>query len=425
MNQPINHHDYPDMLGTLANDRVTIDHVLQCALGVFPKTTTLGQPVEALLLLQNLTDQPLEIRLTLHVPPRDAQGSLMNIFTPRPRLKFTLPPAETGLLHMPLTPQLPTQPNHQYPVAIDLDVSVPADYHPVRPLEGAPPPNLLTLSRFRVAALRDVAFAAEQDSAGRLQAVFDVLPGHIPPREDQPAPRYEALWTVRGQEQEEARARAVAAEALDYTRANFIPSTIFIPLRDRTREVFGGGGLPLHPGESNYIAKQLVYVLDNGLELEQGFSLVESKWFERLCWLMAHNPDIVKNRDHLLSLLYTAIIDDAVMLGFSMVGHDTAADFGPYDEQRAYVARLIAALEGRCPLSMEHVYVPLVMAGVMLTARMAQPGENPWVSLDALKEARDGRISLAGNGFREVFALLNTLIQRSERHLHEMHIPRD
>ena len=141
--------------------------------------------------------------------------------------------------------------------------------------------------------------------------------------------------------------------------------------------MFGDGGIPLHPGESNTITKQLIYVMEDGLELEQGFSVADSKWFERLCWLMAHDPDVIKNRDHLLNLLYTAVIDDAVMLGFSMVGQDTHADFGDIDEQHTYAARLIAALEGRRPLSLEHVYVPLVMAGTMLTARMAQPQRKP------------------------------------------------
>ena len=416
---------YPDILGMLTDQRLTVEMVVQCSLGVFPRTTTLGQPIEALLLLQNLTDQPLELQITTRIPTRNPDGDLINVFTPKPRLAFKLPAGEAGLLHIPLTPQLPTPTGRSCPILLKVDVKKPGHYEMVRPLGGGEQPNLLALSRFRLAALRDVEFSSTHDQAGFLQVAFDVLSGHIPPRDEQPMPRYEALWTIRAQEQEEARARAVAAEALHFARSALTQNTLFAPLRDRTREVFGDGGIPLHPGESNSITKQLIYVMEDGLELEQGFSVADSKWFERLCWLIAHDPGVIKNREHLLNLLYTAIIDDAIMLGFSMVGQDTHADFGDLDEQRSYTAQMIAALEGRRPLSLEHVYVPLVMAGAMLTARMSQPSENPWTSLDTLKEARDGRISLAGEGFREVFAILNTLIQRTETQLRELHIPRD
>ena len=91
-----------------------------------------------------------------------------------------------------------------------MGVKKPRDYEMVRPLDGGEQPNLLALSRFRLAALRDVSFSAAHTEDGFLQIAFDVLAGHIPPRDQQPMPRYEALWTIRAQEQEQARARAVA-----------------------------------------------------------------------------------------------------------------------------------------------------------------------------------------------------------------------
>ena len=86
--------NYPDILGMLSDDRLTIGDVLQCALGVFPATTALEKPVEALLLLQNLTNQPLAIRLTVRTPSRDSAGNLVNFFTPKPRIAMSLDAAE-------------------------------------------------------------------------------------------------------------------------------------------------------------------------------------------------------------------------------------------------------------------------------------------------------------------------------------------
>jgi hypothetical protein len=113
-----------------------------------------------------------------------------------------------------------------------------------------------------------------------------------------------------------------------------------------------------------------------------------------------------------------------VLLGFAMVTFDTGADFGDRLEQQDYAARLVAALEGRAPLSLEHIYVPLVMAGVLVHARVPVPGENQWVSLEQVKEARDGRISLTDSAFAEVFTILTTLIERTERLLTETRVPR-
>jgi len=109
-------------------------------------------------------------------------------------------------------------------------------------------------------------------------------------------------------------------------------------------------------------------------------------------------------------------------LGFVMVAHSTGADFGDRAEQIAYAGRLIAALEGRAPLGLEHIYVPLVMAGVMVAPRVTVPGENPWHSLAQLEEARDGRIDLAGAAFGEVFDILNHLIESAQGALHALRI---
>jgi len=48
----------------------------------------------------------------------------------------------------------------------------------------------------------------------------------------------------------------------------------------------------LHPGEIRAIAKMMTYTMDEGLELEQGFSMENSRWFLTLCQVLAHNPDV-------------------------------------------------------------------------------------------------------------------------------------
>jgi hypothetical protein len=416
--------DYPDILGMLTEERLTLHNVLQCAIGVFPVNTMLEQPVEVLLLLQNLIDQPLRLQLTIQSPPRDPSGNLLNIFTPKPRLVITLPGAETGLLHLPAIPQLPTQPGKDFPVLVHVALQKPDRYTQIRAESGGRPPSVLSISPFRITVLRDIQFTAQTFDPQQLGVTFDVLSGHLPPREDNLQPRYEALWTLHDLEQEQAKLQEVTGDARRFANS-LARTTVYNPLYTRTKDVFTEAGMPLQPGEITFITKLLTYVLEDGLELEQGFSLETGYWFQRLCGLMIKTPEITQDLDQTLKLVYNGIIQDAVMLGCNMLTHDMKLDFGDKREQTSYANKVVAGLESRQTLSLEHVYVPLIMAGLLLAARVTMPGQNPWRSVTALKEARNARIKQADGGMREVFDILDMLIEKTERMLWEMRIPRE
>jgi hypothetical protein len=411
-------------LGQLSDERLTISDLLQCALGVFPSVTALDRPVEALVLLQNMTNRPLAVRLLIKTAVRDAAGQPALFFTPRPRLALTLPAVECGMVHIPVIPQAPTRPGTGYPLAVAVEVTAPDRYQVIRPPSGGPPPSLLTLSPTRLAVLRDIPFSARQVGPQQLGATLDVYPGRLPPLQEPPQPRYEALWTLKDFHQEEQQVAESCDEAFKVARA-LSPALLYVPLLEHTNAVFGEAGMPLHPAEALFIVRVLMYVLQEGLDLEQGFSREKSAWFKRLCRLLATDPDAAHDIDRLISLLYSAAVYDATMLGFWVVSSFTNADFGDQAERADYATRLIAALEGRAPLRLEHVYVPLVLAGVALHGRVLLPGEKPWQSLIQLAHARDGRIDLAGATFDEVFDLLNVLIDKARRLLTDLRIPRD
>lgn len=414
---------YPDILGALSDERLTVDDVLQCAWGIFPATTAVDQPVEALLLLQNLINQPLGIQLTIRTALHDAEGNLANFFTPKPRMTLKIGAAECGLLHIPITPQLPTHPGNGFPLTVQIGVQKPEAFLQVRATTGAAKPDMLALSPFRVAVLREVKFTAQAAAPNQLRTAFDVLPGRFPPRPEQPQPRYESLWTTRDLGEKEEQAKAIAGEALSFAKT-LSRTTIAAPLLEQTRALYGDAGMPLHPAEATLITKPLVYVMEDGLDLEQGFSRAEGAWFKRLCRRMLENREVVHDLDSLIPALYTAAVQDAVLMGFKMVMHDTGADFGDGLEQADYALKLVTALEGGGPLGLEHIYVPLVMSGLILHGRVVLPGEKQWNTLDELKEARDGRKKLADASFSEVFDILNLLIERAERLLRETRVPR-
>ena len=66
---------YPDVLGAIAGGlRVTFDDALQAAVGIFPHSAYLNQPVEVIVILQNMIDQNTDVKVALHLPALALSG---------------------------------------------------------------------------------------------------------------------------------------------------------------------------------------------------------------------------------------------------------------------------------------------------------------------------------------------------------------
>ena len=63
------------MLGAIAGGlRVSFDDVLQAAVGIFPRSAYLNQPIEVLVILQSMIDQNMDVKVALHLPTRAPAG---------------------------------------------------------------------------------------------------------------------------------------------------------------------------------------------------------------------------------------------------------------------------------------------------------------------------------------------------------------
>ena len=63
--------------------RVSTCSPLQCAMGIFPQQTYINQPVELVLILQNMVDQNMQLKIGLQLPTEDRKGRPIVIDTPR------------------------------------------------------------------------------------------------------------------------------------------------------------------------------------------------------------------------------------------------------------------------------------------------------------------------------------------------------
>src|SRR5215472_109641 len=140
---------YPDVLALFSGEaRLTID-VVQCALAVYPQGAAVGQPFEALLLLQNTCDQSVQVKAAVQLPRRTGNGERISLFAPRELVDVTLAPAEVGLLHFPLVPQVPTPVGTDYPLDLRIAVNRPRNAKLIRDVFGGRMPGVLPISKHR------------------------------------------------------------------------------------------------------------------------------------------------------------------------------------------------------------------------------------------------------------------------------------
>ena len=410
MNQP----DAPDVLGAITSARTVVGNTLQCAVGIFPQDAVLNQPVELLILLQSAIDRSMDVTVKVHVPLKDRDGRDLKFNLPSATFQKNLEPLEVGVLHMPVYALEPTPPSQSYPVIVEFQVVPGPEATIVRPPAGGRPPSILGVSPFHLNVLRDVQFTANVRKPGQLMGMVKIVPGQFPLEKEVAQAKYESLWTTRVLQEEMQAIEEIKPQARQFSHTLTAPN-VLVAIRNMTIEKFAGLNMPLHGGEATMIAKLLTYVLDDGLELEEGFSLDGSRWFANLCHLMVGNPGIVSQPGPMFDHLFPSIVYDAVLLGLSIVHTYLDVDVGDASERRSYAEEVRETFNGQRAMSLSYVYLPLVMAGITLNQRVSLREEILNENINQIKEAMQGRKALAGGGHNEIFELTEALIARAEQ----------
>jgi hypothetical protein len=413
--------DYPDVLGTITGGpRLTID-VVQCAFAVYPRGTAVGQPFEALVLLQNICDKPIQVQVSLMLPRKDTSGNRLTLITPKDEIVINMQPGETGMLHMPVVPHLPTQPSQNNKMLVRVRVKAPGRYKYVRQPLGGRAASALNMSPFRLNILREVSFIATAADPDVLSAPFDIIPGlmeNIPVS----APRYESIWTTKELPNEEATYKNNFALAEKFAAA-ISRSVVMEPLIEITEKRFVQIGMPLHPAEALFMSKALTYTMEDGIDLEPGFKLETSRWFQRLVSIM-QDQYILQDSQQLVSFLYTAVLHDAVRLCLPIIERAGKQKFGTSEEHAEYADEVVMALEGRQPVDLGHIYLPLVLNGILLNQGVKLPKESLWTNIEQMREAWRGRVRLAGSAFDPVAKMLDNFLYEAEQTLIRSRVPR-
>jgi hypothetical protein len=438
---------YPDVLGFISSDaRLTVECV-QVALGVYPKQVAVGQPFELLILFQNLCDHSITTKITIQLPRRNPAGERLSLFTPRDTFDVSLAPGEVGLQHVPIRPQLPTPVGQNYPLAVRVEANHPRGAKFVRNPNGGRAPGAFSMSPYRLTILQqEVGFAANRANtttgANTLMANFDILPGQIVQNTTDLSPRYEVLWDVKHLSQDQVAYAAIEAQTRELVQS-FTRVMLYEPLQNETLRRFSAAGLPLMPGEVMAIAKIMTYTMEDGLEIEPGFSLASSIWFQRLT-LFRTNEALLNNTERLIAALYTAVIEDAGRLGYTLLAQRLGQPInstpmnrpnratkpldnplGLPEDQAAHIIEIGDALDRLLPLDLTHVYWPLGLAGVLLHMSIRGPKENLWKTLDEVRSAWHSRSTTGLPHASTMANLMADALQNAEQTLTRMHLPRE
>ena len=418
---------YPDVLGAITGGtRINLEH-LQCALGVFPQQTYLNQPVEIVLILQNMVDQMMQVKVNIQMPKEDRKGRPIIIDTPRKMVTLGLRPGEVGVLHTPVVPKPPTSPGNKLPVRVAVRYRTARPGKHVRPFTGGPPPSIVAVSPFKLQVLQDVQFSAEtwHQSTDILTTYFDIAPKVMPdiPRELQA--RYEALWTHE-------EMQAIQAPSYEHVAAarrvasGLTRTAIYLFLLDEIEERYAARGIPLHPGEAVALAKMLTYTLDEGLELEPGFDMESSQWFQVLCQVLAYDEDLEDmDRGELAAkYLFEPAFFDAIILAFSIIEPKVRIDLGTEAERVDYANRAVAWLAGQGEPDLSYVYLPLAMGAILVNELANVRPNNPWTMLEELKQALQGRRRLLIGEKAPILNMTNRLLALGEDMLRRSRVDR-
>lgn len=418
--------ELPDVLGMITGGLRLNIGLLQCAHALYPRTTTAGQPLEALLLLQNSSDKPLALTLTIRLPKRDSAGNRLTLWTPKEAISLTLQAAEVGLLHIPLVSRPPVQPCAGVPVTIKIDLKPAKGARQVRSSGHGRPAIALKLSPLHLSILREAGFGTTQHSDGSLQDTFDIVPGNIPTAPPPTAPRYESLWTVGDLALEQAQFEVLNTAAQQFAAA-ISHSILLEPLTRLVAGRFEQAGYPLHPGEAVHVAKVFGHILEDGLEQEAGFSLQASRWYQKLMGIMKQTqqhggktPDIIA----MLPTLFPDLLHDSVRLGLAITARVSGESLGTVDEHESYANEVLSALGGKIPTVLGHAYFPLVLTGLLLNYHIRGAKENVWLSLNDLKGAWQLRAQATGDEGAWVGRVFRDFYEMAVETLEHARVPR-
>lgn len=413
--------NYPDILGAITGgSRFNID-CIQCALSSRPDSIPAGQAFEAVMIIQNTVDSDVDVRVEVEIPQRDANKKKGVFYNKSSRLLVGLQPAEVGYVTMPISSSPNAAVADGYVVTMKLQVKqLNKNAVKVRSPRGGGVFARATLSeqtQNEMQKLQGLTFSI--DTGGKrnqLQDTFEILPRGIASLREL-KPGWVSLWTMRDYLDESLIVKRVQnelAEILPHLRRE----VVFKPLLQAVQEHFKQCLYPLHITEAIVITKLLTLVVEQTAEQAPVSAPSEiHSWYTQMARLLFQEKRFAQQPVYLVSKhLFTSILHDAILHGFTMVKTVLGEDFGDKDEIEAYAESVVSALISQEPLNFARTYLPLMAGGVIVNNRVTMPREPVQETLHSLSKAMKQREAERTKDNQFIFGMVENLIERGIEH---------
>ncbi len=430
--------NYPDILGHITGGARVNFGVVQAALAMRPRVVRAGRAFEAILLIQNASDSEVDVAVNLQLPELDAKKQKGRFVTKTGRLLVGLRPAEVGYVTLPISCLPDTAISDAYKIGMGLEGKPAGKPRRIRQPDGGGEIVIRHLpeeARTKLEELKKLTYSTAKSGllGSALEVQFAVMSGSLGQIVDL-KPGWVSLWTLADHMDDNLLLERYRETLLNHVIPSLSRSVLFTPLLQETQLRFDAAGYALKPVEAQFITKLLVTILEMAAPREDTFdylgesiynlSLLLKKgapanvelpyWCRGLLHVLARDERAATYLEQIFTrMIYADLVRDAATHAFSMIKTVTGEDLGSEQEIQEYTGQLVHLLNEKQPFDFTHVYLPLILGGVIIYDRVLIPGETVSDSLVQISNALDERSYERNKDTELVFTMAETLISRA------------
>jgi hypothetical protein len=406
---------FPDVIGEyiLTPERFYTDGVQY--VGYFEPVKIAPQQIANLyLFLQNTLDVPIEVSLEATMP-RTGSGLFSSgkpvLKVDQPILQLQLTEAEAGLLTLPVTTTEGAQ-TGEYMLTLELKVTAKGRGKRVRPAQGqsklgkSPIDNTIGLN---LASTLGVTFVEQPVK----KATFPLeITGPSQPSERAPKLQhtYQAIWT---KDEVDLFNQAIHELNLRQVKLNneLTQEALYATLYGESTARFADAGLPLRIGEAIILAKILTYsgqfFLSNP---DRRNGLLVPIWERAL----DANADTTDALQVIRTVGYYHLLKLSITMSFGLVARVVGRHVWALEERQAVTTHIADSIETGQTLDVDFLYLPLLMAGTLISNKFKLEGEDPRHSLALMKKAYEARPDLfAEDDMAQASKIYNHILKKA------------
>lgn len=434
--------NYPDVFGYITDVARHTVGVTQVALALRPGVVRAGRPFEVIVLIQNAADIPVDVRVALQIPEKDAAGQKGKFLTGVEQLVVGVEPAEVGFVTLPMSTLPDTAVSNAYSIGLDVSAKPLGKPNRVRNADGGGefnPAALVADKQQMVEELKGLSFSTQKRGFLRgnaLEVNLSLLAGKV----GTPlklTPGWTSLWTLENQNDIEL----LLDKYRETMRTSVVPKlrrrAVYEPLYDKTKERFEKAGYPLQAIEASAVTRLLSLILEfanasktSKSGLEAGIYNIEPRLAEKRLMIDETQPlpnwtmallRAASRDERVLTVpiraiphfAYDELLLDAMMYAFKEIERATGHDLGTGEEMSAYADMVVKKLGTKGEMDFSHAYLPLVIGGILMYDQMLMPDEKLADILEDIKYLLETREDERDDSTEMIFEMAQSIIEHS------------